>query len=223
MPSVKAIDLINSVSVTLQDASFVRWTQVELLAYLNEAQRQIVAHRPDARVVNASFTCVASAKQTLPSNGLRLIGVTTNVNGPAITKVKRTILDVSLPNWYNTALGADGAVKHYVYDQLDPKTFYLFPKPPVSHAIEIIYSETPPTISVSNFVTDVQVIGLDDIYANAIMDYMVYRAYAKDSEYGNLNRATAFLQAFQNGLEIKTRGDGVVAQNIAQNDPRGQQ
>jgi hypothetical protein len=219
MPSLKVTDLINSVASTLQDTSFVRWTAQELLNYLNEAQRQIVLHRPDARVVNASFTCVAGPKQSLPSGATRLVGVTRNVNGPAITKIKRVILDTNLPNWYSQSLGSDGWVKHYIYDQLDPKTFYLFPKPHANHQIEITYSEPPPVITVANFATDTQVIGLDDIYANAIMDYMAYRAYAKDNEYGNVNRAGVFMQAFQNGIGVKTQGDGVVAQNMNQNDP----
>lgn len=220
MATTKAVSLINKVSVTLQDPTFVRWSQAELLGYLNDAQRQVVVFRPDAKSSNTAFTCANSAKQTLPTDGLRLINILRNTNGRAITKVDRAILDVQLPNWYETSAGTDG-VKHYVYDALDPKTFYVFPKPAASHQIDIVYAISPSDIAISNFASDTQTIGLDDIYANALMDYMMYRAYQKDSEYSNLNRATAYLQSFANSLGLKSQADGgLVASMVAQQPGR---
>lgn len=223
MATTKAVDLINRVAVTLQDPTFVRWPQQELLNYLNDAQRQVVLFRPDAKAVNAAFSCVNSAKQTIPAAGLRLISVLRNASGRAITKVDRSVLDVQLPNWYEEAVGADG-VKHYLYDPADPKTFYVFPKPAANHSIELVYSTAPTDIVVSNFTTDTQVIGIDDIYANAIMDYMMYRAYQKDSEFANLNRAGVYFQAFAQALGIKTQTDGALTENMTSQQPgRSQQ
>lgn len=219
MATTKAVDLINRVSVTLQDPTFVRWTQSELLNYLNDAQRQIVLFRPDAKAVNAAFSCAGTAKQTLPADGLRLINVLRNANGRAITKVERSILDVQLPTWYETAVGTDG-VKHYVYDALDPKNFYLFPKPAAAASIEIVYAISPVDIVISNFTTDVQVIGIDDIYANALMDYMMYRAYQKDSEFANINRAGVYFQSFSTSLGIKSQADGGLLESMVAQQPR---
>jgi hypothetical protein len=208
-----AVSLINRVAVTLQDPTFVRWTQQELLDYLNDAQRQVVLFRPDAKTVNSSFVCAATSKQTLPADGLRLLNVLRNTNGRAVTKVSRKTLDVQLPNWYETAINSEG-VKHYVYDALDPKIFYLFPKPTVSNQIDIVYSVSPVDITISNFATDTQVISIDDVYANAIMDYMMYRAYQKDSEFANLNRSGIYYQSFNNALGIKSQADGGLLQNM---------
>jgi hypothetical protein len=219
MATTKAVDLINRVSITLQDPTFVRWTQGELLNYLNDAQRQVVLFRPDAKAVNAPFTCVNSAKQTLPADGLRLISVLRNTGGRAITKVDRSILDVQLPTWYETAVGTDG-VKHYVYDALDPKNFYVFPKPAAAYQIDIIYAMSPVDIVISNYTTDTQVIGIDDIYANALMDYMMYRAYQKDSEFANLNRAAVYYQAFTTSLGIKSQADGGLLESMVAQQPR---
>jgi hypothetical protein len=218
MPTTKAIDLINRVAVTLQDPTFVRWTQQELLNYLNDAQRQVVLFRPDAKTVNTTHTCVAAAKQTLAADGLRLINVLRNKDGRAITKVDRKILDVQLPNWWETPVDATG-VKHFVYDAIDPKVFYLFPKPAVTNQIEIVYATSPADLLVSNFTSDTQVISIDDIYANAIMDYMMYRSYQKDSEFANLNRAGLFFQAFGNALGIKTQADGGLNDNMIAQQP----
>lgn len=219
MATTKAVDLINRVSITLQDPTFVRWTQSELLNYLNDAQRQVVLFRPDAKAVNAPFTCVNAAKQTLPADGLRLISVLRNTGGRAITKVDRSILDVQLPTWYETAVGTDG-VKHYVYDALDPKNFYVFPKPAAAYQIDIIYAMSPVDIVISNYTTDTQVIDIDDIYANALMDYMMYRAYQKDSEFANLNRAAVYYQAFTTSLGIKSQADGGLLESMEAQKPR---
>lgn len=219
MPTTKAVDLINRVSVTLQDPTFVRWPQQELLNYLNDAQRQIVLFRPDARTVNSSFSCAASAKQSLPADALRLINVTRNVAGRAITKVSRAIMDVQLPDWYETTI-ATGGVRHFLYDPADPKTFYVYPKPSAGTTIEIVYSTAPADIIISNFTTDTQVIGLDDVYANAIMDYMMYRSYQKDSEFANANRAMIYLNSFQNALGVKNQSDAMLLQAMASVEPK---
>jgi hypothetical protein len=49
---------------------------------------------------------------------------------------------------------------------------------------------------------------LDDIYANCLLDYILYRAYQKDSEYaGNAQRSMMHYQGFSNALGIKTQAD----------------
>ncbi len=222
MPTTKVVDTINQVAVTLQDPTFVRWTQQELLGYLNDAQRAVVLFRPDANVVNITHTCTASAKQSLPATAIRLVNVIRNKDGRAITKIDRATLDVQLPNWFETPITADG-VKHYVHDPVDPTVFYLFPKPTTDNQIELVHSAAPIDIAVTNFATDTSTIGVDDIYVNAIRDYMAFRAYQKDSEYANLNRAAAYLQSFAQLLGVKAQADMSLIQNmIAQQPGRSQ-
>ena len=73
--------------------------------------------------------------------------------------------------------------------------------------IEVIYSTAPADITYSS----TAVITLDDIYANAILDYMLYRAYQKDSEYaGNAERSMMHYQSFANALGIKSRADAAI-------------
>ena len=59
MATVKVIDLIDRAETVLQDTTNTRWAQAELLGYLNDAQREIVMQRPDAKVTNA--TCSSPA------------------------------------------------------------------------------------------------------------------------------------------------------------------
>ena len=213
MATVKVIDIIDRAEEILQDNSNTRWSQQSLLDYLNDAQREIVLYRPDANSVNASLTLTAnSAKQSLPAGGMRLLRVyrNSNPNTSPIAQIDRAVLDDKIDDWY----GSTGtAVEYYVYDNLDPKTFYVYPHTTASDAtIEIVYSSMPSEITISNFSTDTDVIGVDDVYANAILDYILYRAYLRDTEYaGDLQRANNYLSAFNGALNVKNQVDAGAA------------
>ena len=134
MATVKVIDLINRAEEILQDTTNVRWSQQTLLNYLNDAQREIVLFRPDANPVNEAFTLTAnSAKQTLPSAGLRLLSIYRNSNPTSkpITNIQRRVLDDQIEDWHGTSATN---VEHYVYDPLDPKVFYVYPHTTASDA-----------------------------------------------------------------------------------------
>ena len=209
MATVKAVDLINRAEEILQDNTNVRWSQQTLLNYLNDGQREVVLFRPDANPVNASFTLAANAaKQTLPSAALRLLSIYKNASPTTkpITNIERRVLDDQIEDWYGTT-GTN--VEHYVYDPMDPKVFYVYPHTTSSSAtISIVYSSSPANITISNFTSDTTVISLDDVYANAILDYMLYRAYQKDTEYaGDMQRSAMYLQSFQNSLGVKNQVD----------------
>ncbi len=213
MATVKVISLINKAEEILQDVTNTRWSQQTLLDYLNDAQREIVLYRPDANPVNASFTLAAnSSKQTLPTAALRLMKVYKNLNPnkSSIAAIDRAVLDDKIENWYEATATA---VEYYVYDGIDPKIFYVYPHTTASDAtIELVYSSLPSEITIGNFNTATTVIGLDDIYANTILDYMLYRAYHKDTEFaGDMQKAGSFLATFQNSLGVKNQVDASVA------------
>jgi hypothetical protein len=206
MPLTKVKDLIDRASVTLQDSTNVRWSRVELLGYLNDAQLQIALHRPDASSQTVAFACANASRQQLPANGMRLLTIVRNTTGRAITQISRETLDIQMPNWHVEP--ASEGVENYVYDPLDPKTFYVFPVPAAAHSIDLIQSIAPVIIAAE---TPTVVIGLDDIYANVVADYMLFRAYQKDATYGDLQKANLYLQAFNSALGIKTQVDSALA------------
>jgi len=209
MATTKVVDILDRAAIILQDNTNVRFPNTELLKFFNDAQKEVVLHRPDAKMVNTTYACVDGSKQTLPSAALRLIEIVRNVGGRAITQVQRRILDETLPNWHETAAGTN-KIEHFVYDPADPKNFYVYPKGASgTHSLEIVYSSAPSEIAVTNFATDTQVISLDDVYANCILDYVLYRSYQKDSEFaGNAQRAMMHYQSFANALGVKTQADG---------------
>ena len=88
MATTKVVDILDRASIILQDSTNVRFPNSELLKFFNDAQKEVVLHRPDAKMVNEVFSCANGSKQTIPTAGLRLIEIIRNENGPPHTSVK---------------------------------------------------------------------------------------------------------------------------------------
>lgn len=218
--TIAAQSIIRRVVETMQDNTSVRWPIAELVRYLNDGQREVVLYRPDSMVTNATVALTTGAKQALPANGSKLIDVIRNTSGTkrSVRMTVRNILDTQSPNWYN--LTGVTEILHYMYDPRDPKVFYVYPPAASSGAsVEIVYSAYPADITepadgaVYTAVTGN--ISLPDIYGNVLADYILYRAYTKDSEYaGNAQRAQAHYAAFQAALTTEMAGTTGVAPKV---------
>ena len=213
MATIKVVDIIDRAVVVLNDTTNVRWTKSELLLWFNDGQRAVVNRRPDANAVNDDLTCVLGTKQAIPATGLRLLKVIRNTGGKAITHIRQDILDEQVRDWHDDSTPTSD-VRHFIFDDRDPKNFYLYPAPAASHQVEILYSTAPADVTVSDFDTDTQTISLDDTYANAILDYILFRAYSKDAEYAqNAQRAANHLQIFESALGMVTQADMAASAN----------
>ena len=208
----------------LQDTTSVRWPEAELLRYINDAQREIVNYRPESSATTANIQLVAGTKQSLPSGGLRLIKVTRNMSDTsggatgkrAIRIVNVDILNTQEPDWNDPTVSGDAAhgtvVKHYIFDEDDPRNFYVYPGVSGNAYVEVVYSASPTDLANTS-----ATISVDDIYANAIIDYVLYRSYMKDAEYaGNAQRA-------QNHYQLFTASIGQGGQSAMLLDPNNDQ
>ena len=226
--SIAAQALIRRVVETLQDTTSIRWPVAELVRYLNDGQREIIVHRPDAMVTNASVSLASGTKQSLPANGAKLIDVVRNSAGNkrAIRMCAREILDAQSQGWHN--LSGVTEIVHFMFDPRAPKVFYVYPPAAVSGAaVDLVYSALPTDIAEPAAGTDFAAvtgnISVPDIYSNALQDYVLYRAYTKDSQYaGNEARAQARYAAFANALGIEIKATVAVAPSAAGN-PNQQQ
>ena len=222
MATAKVVDLVSRAQTLLQDTTSVRWPVLELQGWLNDSYRETVNLRPDANTATGEFTCAAGARQivtTTFSSALRVIEVvrntaTTSAKG-AVRLVNRRMLDDQRRNWYAETPTVD--IQHYMYDPRLPKEFLVYPPASTAARLEVVYSSVP----LAHMLTEAQlinpatadVIRIDDSYFNALLDYVLYRAYSKDAEYtANAQRAVAHYQAFQNAL-------GVSAQTNAASQP----
>ena len=218
--AVAVNDVIDKVQEVLQDTGGIRWDQTnELLEWLNDAQREIALLKPDATSENTTVTLVTGTKQTIPSDGNRLLRVVRNMSaassgngGRSIRLVARDVLDTQTPTWHDPNVTGDAAhtnvVKNYIYDEQDPKNYYVFPGVSGNAYIEIVYSKNPATVAAGNN------LGVDDIYANAVQNYILYMAYMKESEVAaNAQRASSHYNLFTQAITGKAQVDTITTPN----------
>ena len=225
--ALTAQSIIRRAVDTLQDTTSVRWPVPELVRYLNDGQREVVLYRPDASVTNATVTCVAGSKQALPTDGAKLIEVIRNAAADsakkAVRMVNREILDAQLPGWHSVTGSID--ILHFMYDPRDPRVFYVYPPALNTAQLDLVYSSYPADVTEpadgSTYDDVTGNVDLPDIYGNVLLDYILYRAYSKDSEYaGNAQRAAAHYGAFANALGIEIKGTTGVMPNPTGNPNR---
>ena len=178
--ALSGTNLLSRIEDILQDTTSVRWPEAELLRYINDAQREIVNYRPESSAKTDNVQLVAGTKQALPADGLRLIKVTRNMSSAAsnatgkraIRIVNVDILNTQEPNWNDPTVSGDAqhgtVVKHYIFDEDDPKNYYVYPGVNGNAYLEIVYSKVPTDLSSGSSNLDI-----DDIYGNAVIDYVL--------------------------------------------------
>lgn len=224
--SVTVQSVIDRVQTTLQDTTGVRWPVVsELVLWINDAQREIALLKPDSSAKNETVTLVTGTKQTIPSGGNRLLRAVRNMSAASngtgkrsVRLVSREVLDAQTPDWHDPTVGGDAAhtsvIKHYIYDEANPRNFYVYPGVSGASYLEIIYSANPSAVAQSDN------LDIPDIYANAVMNYVLYMAYMKDAEYaGNSQRAANHYQIFTASVTGKGQVDAITKPNVDQNRP----
>lgn len=211
MATVQTNAVIADASLLLQDTANKRWTKEELLGWLNSGQREIVLYKPNACVINVDMALVAGSKQSLPEGGNVLIDVPRNTGGNAITLASRAMLDAQMPDWHSMARKSAKAF-HYCYSDSDPKHFYVYPPSPGGNSVEVIYNANPVNAVLGGAIT------VDDIYASALVDYVLYRAFSKDAEFSpNEQTASAHYQAFIYSIKGKSVAESSIGPNSRAN------
>lgn len=217
MGTIIASDVIEKAQIVLMDATGTRWpVATELLGWLCDGQREVLVYKPNAFVKNLAVKLAAGTKQQLPTDGVQLIDVVRNMGangttpGRAVRITERESLDSANPDWHTSTPAA--VVKHYIYSLLDPKHFYVYPPQPAADQgyVEVIYGATPGDVALTD------PIAVDDIYQNVLVDYILYRAFSKDSEYnGDGGRASAHQNAYMTALTGKMRVEWVANPNVS--------
>lgn len=226
--SFTAANILKDASTTLLDPDYVRWPLSELLGYLNDALRDIVAIKPNANTQTVTLTLASGTLQTLPAGYTTLSRVTRNltvahgavggpVGGPVIRPLKdRSILDALMPEWQSSETLFAKTVKHVIYDLANPRVFYVAPGNDGTGMIEAVVGGhvTPipepndPTL-LANFGATV---GLPDEYRNLILDFVLYRAFSKDAGIPvSEARAAKHLESYRGSLAAMAQGEDMMA------------
>lgn len=186
-----ALQLVSPVTVArtvLNDPDAVRYSATDLLQYANEALDQIVGLVPELFVTDGTHTCTAGVDQTLTHNtAISLYNVHRVQGGEVVTKCDLTILDQLDPAW-RSAAGAP--TKHWSMKHLGPLKFMVYPPAPVNQVLEVSYVKVPAEYGLNDDT------GLPANLADAISDYVIYRAESRDDEHVNSERAAQFMASF---------------------------
>lgn len=213
MATVRVVDLISRALTLLQDPNAVRWPVLELQQWLNDSYREIMALRPDANSVTGQFTCASGPRQVLTtqfSEAFALLDVLRNLGdsskGRAVRAVARKVLDDQFPDWYTERETEN--IEFYVPVPSQRKEFLVYPPAKDTAVLEVVYAVLPTAHSMSEAQLlnpeSTDTINLDDGYANAMLDYMLFRAYSKDTDAGNSERAVLYRQSMVSSLTSKT-------------------
>ena len=177
-----------NVKTLLNDAGLVHWSQDELLQWGSEGQVELVMLKPDAATKTVTYQLSPGARQQNPADCIEIIEIRQNENGDSITSCHKDALDKFSPDWMNSPTAS--TVKHWV-DDPQPDSFYVYPAQGAAPGkVVITHSFTPPALTANGY------LGVRDIYQAAIENYILFRAFSKDSEPASAERAMAYGKAF---------------------------
>ena len=201
--TVSVQDILGRARLQLMDDTGIRWTDAELVRYINDAQREIVLYKPDAVTHNENLNLVAGTKQALPATSIRLLSVVRNrttASTRSVRAVSRETLDRFKPDWHGET--AVEEVQHFIFDELDQQNFYVYPPNNGDGVVEILYTKHPDTVD------DTDNLEVADAYGNVVLDYVLYRSFAKDGDLpASANRSAGHYQAFMGALTGKQQVD----------------
>jgi len=224
--ALTAANVLTRVTDILQDASYTRWTSAELVRWLNDARRDLLIRRPDLYAFTTVMSLTGGAKQSIPTDGDRFLDAIRNyaldgvTPGAAVRIIEREVLDAARPSWATETPAA--AVKNFMFDERSPKRFDVYPPVLANTNLEVVYSKPPTEILPAD--TNIPLTE-EGPYAVAIIDYVCFRAYSKDAEYGgNASRAAAHYELYKTTIGEGDMRDVPSSPNSARVDaipPRG--
>lgn len=232
--SILVRDVLEQVSRHLTDFApqFEGWTQVELLSYLNDGQRAIAKYLPSSCSRIDSIRLAPGTRQTvatilaadiIPGDGSsaadvhgnavlsvsHLMGADGATPGRALRIVDRDVLDASQPGWHVVAASATATPTQYTFDPRNPKTFYVCPGVPSAVALwaEVSYLADPVAIPDGNYAAtggSTVKLSIDDKYADDLINYLMARAYMKESEFAaNANLSASHTNLFTSSINAQ--------------------
>lgn len=209
--AVTAAEIMTRASRILNDAAATRWTPQEMLLWINDGQRAVVVNKPSANTATTAISLSAGVEQAIPATAHQLVRILRNTSGGAIRMVDRDIMDQHVPGWADTSVWpAQAEVEHAIFDLANPTTFDVFPANDGNGSVDAVLSVLPGDIAepgtnpdqIASYTTDIT---LGDDWREALVDYVLYRAFSKDAEYpAAAQRAMAYYQGFAAAVGLHT-------------------
>lgn len=218
---VNVANVLSRAAKALGDVDGIRWTDAAKLDYFNDGLLEIATQKPTAFSRTVSIALASGTLQAVPAEYSALIRAIRNVaSGRVVTPARLDILNDQFLNWHDpTLMPFSDVVQHVAADAFEPRQFYVFPGNDGTGTIEAILGLIPDPIAAP--VIETTTAPLDNLYANALADYVTYRCYAEDMILnGAPERATAHYRLFQSALGIKQDIEGAANVNTTTSGAR---
>lgn len=198
---VTAADVLSSARTTLLDAAATAWSQQELLDYLNEAMRATALAKPDFYVKQGNIELAHGSEQVLPEDGVQVFDIRKNAySGEVVTLADRELIDETNRFWPVTDFQRDA--QHFYVDVRDPKRFTVSPPNDGTGEVEGLYGALPAQIELADIGEPLVV---HDKFEPVLINYVLYRAYAKNSKRQDPAKSLSCKQQWAADLGLGTR------------------
>ena len=196
-------DLVDRVLTQLYEepTNPVHWSRAEIRDALDEAMGVIyrmVTLSSSSSSLAKEFLVVedqsldAGTKQTIPAPSGAMFASVTDIAGRAPTQFSTASMNAVKPDWISTT-GENP--RQFARDAVDPRTYWLYPGASAGQTAEVSYYTEPAPVS------DSDPAPFESKYNQSLVDFALYRAYSKDTEYAGQNgRAAMHYQMFKDGL-----------------------
>lgn len=232
-----AKELLDRAGILLLDEGYVRWDLPELLKWLNDGLLAIVTQKPSATAVTVTLALDEGTYQSIPTKYNGILRVVRNMRGDKSDRMPRKIvsvvgvdaLDAVNPSWHDPdSVRYRQQAKHIVFDEANPRAFYVYPGNDGTGYIEAVLSEIPQAIVLADDADAHSLESYDmpltvnEIYSNALLYFVLHRAYAKDAQVaGAAARAAAWYQQYANELGIQVTVETNMSPNVKSGVGRG--
>lgn len=209
--------------IVLLDEDHIRWPLAELASWINLAVKAIVLAKPSASSRSIVIELAEGTLQHVPQTGtptpLGLLRIVRNiekvgpprVGGRIVNATPRAALDAAEPDWHNPRrVRFRKEVRQYVFDESTPLEFYVYPGNDGTGLVEAAVSVLPAAVAPTDDLAawDVE-IGLPEPYSEPVLNYVLYRAYAKDDP----AKSSGYYSQFATAIGIKIQVEGASSPN----------
>lgn len=204
--------IVDRAGLALQDEEHVRWTTLELFEWINEGAAMIVSLKPAAGAKMVVLALDAGAQQRIDDEVVQQFDLVCNVGadeqtpGRAIRRTERHLLDSANPNWHS--MKPSGTIKHYTWDDRTPNAFFVYPPAVADTRVMASLAVLPDDVT---SVDDALVLNVK--YSAALLNYVLFRAFSKESEFGNGTLAAAYYEAFKDALGLSHQAEIAASPN----------
>lgn len=205
--TIQASVILDSAATTLLDEAGITYPDADMLGYLNEALRATAFVKPDMYTKQEFVTLAAGVLQSLPDAGIALLDIQQNANGRMVSQVDLQLLDESSRFWPRGTQQAE--VEHFTADPRSPRRFKVYPPNDGTGSVEILYGLTHPELTDPS-----DPLLIPETYQNALINFVISKAYGKTSKKQDLVKEAAAMQAWRQALGLKSQAQIAVAPKV---------